>query len=212
MINSRHTFIFNAGGTANANLQIQERSRSVKALFAVLRRNPPNIATDSHATFFSTSEPTTGTPGVQTLQQYQFRIGGRYFPAAPVQCSITPGSAISNGAAEAYVELSKALNIVGDYRLSSSVNSNRWAMSPQLNSVAGGITETIFPTNLNEYDFDGTMSHVVGNVPFVARTKQPLNATSGTLGSSCFAMSTSLETSNGIEISGLNAEEQVILK
>ena len=210
MIKSRHTFIFNAGGSATANLQIQERSRSVKALFAVLRRNPPNIATDSHATFFSTQESPASVGVEQTLQQYQFRIGGRYFPAAPVQCSINPGSATSNGAAEAYVELSKALNIVGDYRLSSSVNSNRWAMTPQLNAVAGGVDETIFPTNLNEYDFDGTMSHVAGNVPVVARTKQPLNGTSGTLGSSCFAMSTSLETSNGIEISGLNAEEQVI--
>ena len=31
---------------------------------------------------------------------------------------------------------------------------------------------------------------------------------SNAVGSSAFAMSTSLETSNGIEISGLNAEEQ----
>lgn len=34
------------------------------------------------------------------------------------------------------------------------------------------------------------------------------NSFSGTLGSACFAMAINLETSNGVEISGLNAEEQ----
>lgn len=167
--------------------------------------------TDSHATFFSTSDPIAVPTVSQTLQQYQFRIGGRYFPAAPVQCSTTPGSSVSNGAAEAYVELSKALNIVGDYRLSSSVNSNRWAITPQSNTSQVTIEEDKFLSNLNEYDFDGSFAFVgPNNVPVVTRSKLPTTTTSGTLGSSCFAMATSLETSNGIEISGLNAEEQVI--
>lgn len=65
---SWHTFIFNAGNTSNVNAMVQERSRSVKALFAVQRRAPVSIATDTHATFFSSGG---------TMQNYQFRIGGR---------------------------------------------------------------------------------------------------------------------------------------
>lgn len=38
--------------------------------------------------------------------------------------------------------------------------------------------------------------------------EQATNSFCGTLGSACFAMATDLETSNGVEISGLNAEEQ----
>ena len=120
---SWHTFIFSSGNAANINLLVQERSRSVKALFAVQRRQQPIFNTDTHATFFDTS-----ASGESSLQNYQFRIGGRYFPAAPVQCSANVGSKFSNGGAEAYVELSKALNIVGDYRLSSSCNTIRWGM------------------------------------------------------------------------------------
>ena len=68
---SWHTFIFTVGGSANVNLLVQERSRSVKALFAVQRRAPTNRSTDSHACFFDTAAT------VNTMQNYQYRIGGR---------------------------------------------------------------------------------------------------------------------------------------
>jgi hypothetical protein len=101
---SWHTFPSTITGAA-VNVMVQERSRSVKALFAVQRRNPPSFTTDSGALFYDTATPASGG----TLQNYQFRIGGRYFPASPVQCSLNSGSKISNGGAEAYIELSKAL-------------------------------------------------------------------------------------------------------
>jgi hypothetical protein len=41
------------------------------------RRDTGNLATDGGATFFSTG--TTGTAGANTLQEYQYRIGGRFF-------------------------------------------------------------------------------------------------------------------------------------
>lgn len=188
---SWHTFIFSSGSAANVNLLVQERSRSVKALFAVQRRQQPGFSTDTHATLFDTS-----SAGTSTLQNYQFRIGGRYFPAAPVQCSSNVGSAYSNGGAEAFVELTKALNIVGDYRLSSTCNATRWALQN-----ASGV--------LQEYDYSNTLRSIGSNgVPVVATIENSANAFCGTLGSQCFAMATDLETSNGVEISGLNAEEQ----
>ena len=188
---SWHTFIFSSGSASNINLLVQERSRSVKALFAVQRRQQPTFYTDAHATLFDTS-----STGASTLQNYQFRIGGRYFPASPVQCSSNVGSAYSNGGAEAYVELSKALNIVGDYRLSTGVNSSKWA----LQNATG---------HLQEYDYADALRLVGTNgIPSVTVIESATNGFCGTLGSQCFAMATDLETSNGVEISGLNAEEQ----
>lgn len=187
---SWHTFTFSSSG-ANVNLLVQERSRSVKALFAVQRRQQPTFFTDSHATLYDTS-----VNGASTLQNYQFRIGGRYFPAAPVQCSSNVGSAYSNGAAEAYVELQKALNVVGDYRLSTNCNASRWGLQN-----AGGI--------LQEYDYMHSLRQILTNgVTTVNVIEGKTNSFSGTLGSQCFGMAIDLETSNGVEISGLNAEEQ----
>lgn len=190
---SWHTFLFSSAKSSNVNLQIQERSRSVKALFAVQRRAMPSYYVDSGATFFDTS-----SNGVSTLQNYQFRVGSRFFPASPVQVSSAVGSKRSGGGAEAYIELQKALNIIGDYRLSTPLNTSRWALQ---GSPAGILQEFDFKYSLKKFNPDGVIS--------IIETGTPNNAFSGTLGSQCFAMSTSLETSNGTEISGLNAEEQV---
>ena len=188
---SWHTFLFSSQSSSIVNLLIQERLRSVKSLFTVQRRAQPNIVVDNGATFFDTS-----SNGQSTLQNYQYRIGGRYFPAAPVQCSTTTGSAVSNGGAEAYLELQKAVNIVGDYRLSTPANILRWGMQ----STSSGV--------LQEFDFTRSLSGFDENNCPVVPSPGAGNL-AGTLGSQCFAAAVSLETSNGIEISGLNAEEQV---
>jgi hypothetical protein len=62
---------------------------------------------------------------------------------------------------------------------------------------------------LQEYDYM-TSLRLVGSdgVTTVNTVESKTNAFSGTLGSQCFAMAIDLETSNGVEISGLNAEEQ----
>lgn len=198
---SWHTFFFNSARSSNVNLQVQERSRSVKALFAVQRLPQPNLYRDNGALLFDTAIASNGS----TLQQYQFRIGGRYFPASPVQTSFSTGSSVSNGGAEAFIELQKALNCVGDYRLSTSCNTVRWAVGtvPTANTEAGlRGTANWFDYAAQIYDYDTTgrplmSSAITGTNSFVATT-----------GSMCFAMAIDLETSNGMEISGLNAEEQ----
>lgn len=190
---SYHTFQFPISTTVNA--LIQERSRSVKSLFAVVRRSPPVLDADSGATI-STYKPDT------TIQSYQYRIGGRYFPASPVQISTVMGSAMCNGGAEAFAELQKALNTVGDYRLSSAVNNTRWAypmVDYSQTPDAGGPTE-------GEKDYTKAF---VGYTPAGSIQMIDIGALSASgIGSQCFAMATSLESSNGLEISGLNAEEQ----
>lgn len=196
---SWHTFIFATASAANVNLMVQERSRSVKALFTVQRRSPPNIATDSGAFLFDTSAYNAAG---NSLQNYQYRIGGRYFPAAPVQLADTPGGSVTNGGAEAFMELQKALNIVGDYRLSSSINSLRWAIP---NSSADIAPEHDYVYGVTAWEDKGSPTL---SVQEVAGGGVLGSAAAGNAGSGVFAMAIDLETSNGIEISGLNAEEQ----
>ncbi len=198
-----HTYIFNVGGVSNANLQVQERSRSVKALFGCQRRSPMTITTDSGATFFDTATDPS------CMQSYQYRIGGRYFPAAPVQLAINLGTAVGNGGVEAFIELQKALNVVGDYRLSTSCNSTRWAQPPYTTSAVA----LVGASNLNEFDYNGliTSYNTVGapNLGYVTIPRSTAgNSFCGNIGSACFTSAIDLETSSGIEISGLNAEEQ----
>ncbi len=74
---SWHTFIFSTSASSAVNLLVQERSRSVKALFAMQRRSPYSLDTDSGATFFDTSAYAVGNSSGSTMSSYQFRIGGR---------------------------------------------------------------------------------------------------------------------------------------
>ncbi len=209
---SWHMFPFSITG-AMVNVQIQERSRSVKALFAVQRKNPASLFVDSGASLFATNPTILGVPGTAavTLQTYQFRIGGRYFPAAPVQCSTTLNSTRSNGACEAYLELQKALNVVGDYRLSTSCNTLRWGLMPFTTASADlGLLST---DNDSDYTraikgFDPDTGRPIGSAVTYPGNDTNGNSFASNLGSSCFAMAIDLETSNGMEISGLNAEEQ----
>jgi hypothetical protein len=68
---SWHTFQFTTGGATQVNLQVQERSRSVKALFCCQTLTPPKFETDSHATLNSSTAN-------GFMVNYQYRIGGRY--------------------------------------------------------------------------------------------------------------------------------------
>lgn len=107
------------------------------------------------------------------------------------------------------------MNTLGDYRLASNCTVNNWAVNPLGLDPALSTAHTL----LSEYDYDyqtlrykPTGSMVVQSTSFStppSGSSSLTNAiTSGNLGSSCFVMAIDLETSNGLEISGLNAEEQ----
>ena len=129
----------------------------------------------------------------------------RYFPAAPVQNSLSVGANIPNGGVESYVELAKAINTLGDYRLSTAVNSTRWALNASAPTFATATAHTVLP----EFDFDqGLLGFKATGAPVLRTIPTTVSAISGDVGSACFCMAIDLETSNGLEISGLNAEEQ----
>jgi len=192
---SWHRYQFACTGSVQ-NLQIAERAKSIKAIFAVMRRAVPLANTDNGALLTSTTTNSTAT----TLNSFQFRIGGRYFPAAPVQCSAVNGTgALTPQGAEAYMELAKALNIVGDYRLSTFVNPFTFG------SVSAPDGGGIYPQegdhqfSFTKYDMNGVL---------VASANYGATTITKPIPSANFAMAASLETSNGFEVSGLNGEEQ----
>lgn len=178
----------------NFEFLIQERSRSVKSLFAVQQLSTKDFQHDNGATFLD-----TGSYGAGAAISYQYRIGGRYFPAAPVELS-TQGTPTSNGGAEAYAELAKALNTVGDYRLSSNTNALSWALDvPNL-----GLQDQDYKTALQSFGAD--------NEPLLTPVSwfEALDnyGFAGGFPSANFCMAINLETSSGEEVAGLNAEEQ----
>lgn len=227
-MNSWHTFSFAQGRSSYSNLLIQERSRSVKALYTIIRRAVPSTYLDSHATF---SNLPIGS-SCNKLLTYQYRIGGRYFPASPVQVNL---STTRLSGSEAFQELQKCLQTLGDYRLSNSVNIKRWNMPfYQTNSSnppvtfgdANSTTQAHFYKSVNEADgvlaFYPAASVGVVQEGISGIIRSLGYAGSGTTladllldnnydpgwGSSIFCMAQNLETSSGAEISGLNASEQ----
>lgn len=126
--NSWHYHSFNVTGTT-VHAQIHERARSVKAAFAVVKdQNPPRYNADPDRFFHAVAESQNASPvgvistvntGKAPVEQYQWRIGGRYYPAQPVDCT--------KGAPEAYSELLKCMDSLGDYKQDCSISSYDWS-------------------------------------------------------------------------------------
>lgn len=105
--------------------QIHERARSIKAAFSVIREQLPRQEVDSEIFYHDCNKRweerqlTLLGQADATVQEYQYRIGGKYHPAQPVDCT--------NGAAEAYLELSKTINSLGDYSFAANVAPEQWS-------------------------------------------------------------------------------------
>lgn len=97
---------------------------------------------------------------------------------------------------------------MGDYRLSTGVTANRWAIIPAATAVGVPGSTTVLP----ELDYQSFITYFdkLGRpvYHFPAELDATGSALSGNVGSACYGSAVSLETSNGLEISGLNAEEQ----
>lgn len=119
---SFHFHSFNISGQNNT-IQIHERARSVKFGLAVARdSNAVSILHDSDRFFHdlgaSFSAGVVTNPGKGQVSQFQWRVGGRYYPSQPVRALY--------GGPEAYIELQKVLDNLGDYTRGSMITANRW--------------------------------------------------------------------------------------
>ena len=85
----------------------------------------------------------------------------------------------------------------------------KWAVPPYCVFVPGGSPISLQYNNLPEFDYRDALVRMDNGSFATIQVEQPaLCSLAGNIGSSCFAMAIDLETSNGGEISGLNAEEQ----
>lgn len=204
------TFPNNPSGSSRQTYLVPERNRSLKAAFCVQLPTPGTAHTaatylpvDSHAFLHSSAnadEPDTTPTKIKWtsqlglrkgwLKNFQWRIGGKYYPAQPVDC----GSMLPNGAAEAYFEFAKALNIVGDYRLSTGIHPNRWSRPN------GGSGSNAHWSSCIDWDTDRPLD--------AANVQGHSHAAWYHDGPSAFVVAADFETSAGGEVSGLNGEEQ----
>lgn len=211
-----HNYTGNITGQ-NMQMIIQERSRSTKAIYAFAVIQQKSFQLDSGASF--------GDLQLSLIESYQYRIGGRYFPAAPVECN-SPG--LKTGSCEAFIELQKALGTLGDNRLSSFASLKNWNAPNAYNNNpfalvgAGAEMPSVFGADdyqydcINAYSTNGTLSSAVFGLsyPTDPNARAVIAASGLGLGgstskpSSVFCMAINLETTNGREVSGLNAEEQ----
>lgn len=138
---------------AMTSAQIHERSRSVKAGFAVLRQNNTSVAADAN-TFFnslSSSVATSGgsdgafTPdGAGALSEFQWRVGGRYYPSQPVS--------LAKGAPEALVEAMKTINSLGDYRMATGLTPTSWGGISTAGAQEGRATDLVICSEFENTD------------------------------------------------------------
>jgi hypothetical protein len=119
---SWHFHSFNVSGNS-AVLQIHERARSVKSAFAVSRStDTPSGVIDTDRFFhalgstYSSGAIANATTG--QVAEFQWRVGGRYYPSQPVRAS--------KGGAEALVELLKCINALGDYTRAAAIDYKNW--------------------------------------------------------------------------------------
>ena len=195
-----HWYQFATSGASLLQLQVNERSRSVKGIVAVQRRGQAQFQYDNHAMFFDSNTQFGVTNDGSTMVNYQYRHGGRYYPGAPVQMSLNAGSHYSNGGSESNAEMEKFLNTVGDYRLQPNVNVLNWAIPAIINQ-----NYNLLP----EYDYSYLVAgYNAYGIPNMLLVENATSCTAGNMPSSCYANCINFETSNGVEISGLNAEEQ----
>lgn len=132
LFNSWHHHSFNVTGTEQT-FQIQERARSVKSAIAVIKDAvQPSFKFDSDIFYHdlgmwpdatgrfigSQQNEEANQVGAALIKEYQYRIGGRYYPSQPVRCC--------NGGAEAYIELMKVAGTLGDYRQDCSIDVTEW--------------------------------------------------------------------------------------
>lgn len=183
--------------SSNLQLAIPEKSRFVKAIFAFVKASTGFIGTDYGASFGDLL-------GGNTIESYQVRVGGRYFPASP--CQITTISGQNTGSSEPLTELMKALHSLNDGNLSNAITTGRW--NCPLESVASPIAPGYpYSPALADGKVDYNRSTTSSGTVDVSDPVYFPNSCSPRL-SGLFCMAVSLETSNGSELSGLNAEEQ----
>jgi hypothetical protein len=122
--------------TSSSDYSLMERARSLKSALAIVAdssattdpRQDSNVMYHNVANYRASGSFTAGGTACR-ITGYQWRIGGRYMPAQKVECRY--------GAAEAYLELAKTINTLGDYTFSGRIQPHEWSSSISAKQTAG---------------------------------------------------------------------------
>ena len=125
---SWHYHTFPITGTQSV-FQIHERSRSVKSAYAVVVTNKDgNHLIDRNRFYHDLNLDPSSSTGAVTwdangaaapIEEFWWRVGGRYYPSQPIRCMY--------GSSEAFIEVSKCLDNLGDYTRGSQISAQRWS-------------------------------------------------------------------------------------
>jgi hypothetical protein len=164
-----------------------------------------------------TNESGTAYQFGSNITSFQWRVGGRYFPAQPVEVHTSLQYNDGPEGVEALFELQKALDIVGAYQTGTLFNAQNWCNSFQQHFGRNALL------NASLRNYSAMNRDTIG--PYKIGTQSEGATTANGLASGClldladhldcaqaggpfFIMAADFETSNGLEISGINAEEQ----
>jgi hypothetical protein len=140
----------------SAVLTIQERARSVKSAFTVLRKRGDQVAAGTSDPFWFYHGSSASGNAAAGLDEFQWRIGGKYFPSQPVKCTL--------GGAEPLMELQKALNVLGDYSIGTAVNIANWYTNKGVFVIAGEFEST------NGMEMSGINAEELADLALIMRT------------------------------------------
>jgi hypothetical protein len=196
---SWHSFPFAiSANSTNAQYAIQERAKSIKAAFACILNNTLMSQSDEVSFLFDSFAMTR-----LNITEYIWRVGGKYFPSQSV---VTRGAAI-----ESFVELQKALNLLGNYEAGCQIHPELYGSFGSGSGVDdyyhGPTPSTTNWALAKPYTYLGGIDHPYGkHIPW----KQFGNTADDFKGgaASMFCIGTSFEATPGREISGINGEEQ----
>lgn len=138
--------------------QIHERARSIKAAFSVIRETQADKGVESNLFYHNLNAKYTAGDILQSISpcyvsEFQYRVGGRYHPAQPVDCE--------NGASEAYLELAKTINNLGDFQFSPNITPENWSF--HYNESGTDATKFIMAMEFENKDvFPDTISGING--------------------------------------------------
>jgi hypothetical protein len=179
--NSWNTYQYSNMGSSNCRLQVKDASKSIKAMFC-LQTYPELITIDSHASVSGSSFVTDSA----FLKSYQWKVGNKYFPPAPIK-EYFDGTDTNNGGCESFTELQKALKTIGRYNPATAVGVTRWLAQASLSSQVQDYTNDYYGNSENGSLYDN---------PAVNSFK----------GSACYCAAIDLETSKGVELSGIDGQ------
>lgn len=196
-----NTYTFPVTGN-NMTITIPEKSRSLKNILVFMKAQVANFPTDYGASF--------GDFNAAIIDSFQFRIGNMYYPASPIMNTTISG--YRTGSVEPLQEFLKTLNKTND-RL-TNISNSRWNFPSCQYSYYTASANIGLPTILGAAErrlnygkqYTSSVTGVIDSTWTITGAAAP-DLTNG-IGSSFFCFAINLESSNGAEISGLNAEEQ----